>query len=160
MTFHLSLEERPHYVYLYWRDDECLYVGMTSNPASRMSQHKGSAHDRDATHIDVWYVGDDRRECERIETETIRALDPPHNTYQSPRAEAFRAAWAEYSAWCEAYRRAWFDASCEWAYDQDTADRVHAAVGYPSFDIAAALEANRQSLTRAAEAAWATPQAS
>lgn len=89
------LADLPHAVYVIWRDDEPLYVGMTSNWINRTSQHK-TYFDApyNATHLDVWHVAESRWEAEQIETATIRDLDPLHNSQNSPRVERRRATWA------------------------------------------------------------------
>lgn len=101
------LVDKPHAVYIVWRGDEALYVGMTSNWDARTKQHMGYFRDLPwrpaATHIDVWHCAEGRYEAEQIEYQTIRDLDPPHNTRHSPRFDAQRA---EHQAELERWLRA------------------------------------------------------
>jgi hypothetical protein len=151
LSIDLNIDERPHYVYVFWNGDECLYVGMTADPLGRLAAHRHSVHNAAATHVDVWSLGCDRREAERVEADAIRALDPLHNTFMSPRAEKRRADWAAYSEWANAYQRAWLYADCEWALDQATADRVCALVGYNAPNIAEREAQRRADMSRIAE---------
>lgn len=90
------LADEPHAVYIVWRGDDALYVGMTSDWRSRTSVHWRNFPD--ATHIDVWHVAANRYEAEVVERDTIRDLDPPNNHRHSPtveRRDADRLARAE-----------------------------------------------------------------
>lgn len=90
------LAAHPHAVYVIWRHDVALYVGMTSDWETRISQHRRRFFvNGDSTHADVWHVGNSREEAEAIEADTIRDLDPLHNVAHSPRAEREAAAWVE-----------------------------------------------------------------
>lgn len=72
------LANDPHWIYTIWRDDECLYVGMTSDWRARTSVHVRDymREPYNATHIDVWAAADNRTEAERLESQTIVDLDP------------------------------------------------------------------------------------
>ena len=82
------LANDPPWIYTIWRDDECLYVGMTSDWRARTSVHVRDymREPYNATHIDVWAAADNRTEAERLESQTIVDLDPLYNTQHSPRA--------------------------------------------------------------------------
>lgn len=104
----------PHSVYIVWRGDEALYVGMTSDWLTRTAQHMHYFDDRGrATHIDVWEVADSRWDAEQLEAQMIRDLDPLDNVEHSPRAARRRAEWAAEcqrfterpDAYAEAYER-------------------------------------------------------
>jgi predicted GIY-YIG superfamily endonuclease len=124
------LANDPHWVYVVWNGDTPVYAGMTSDWRARTSVHVKDYLDTGrATHIDAWQVCDNRDDAERIEIDTIRALDPADNRQHSPSAEARRAAWLAYSEWGDAWYHALSDPSCEWAHDPDTAARICRAVG-------------------------------
>ncbi len=124
------LANDPHWVYVVWNGDTPIYAGMTSDWRSRTSVHARNYLDTGrATHIDAWQVCHDRDEAERVEVETIRALDPVDNRQHSPSAEARRAAWLAYSEWHDAWYSAISDPTCEWAHDVETAERICRAVG-------------------------------
>ncbi|WP_107768498.1 GIY-YIG nuclease family protein [Nocardioides terrigena] len=36
---HFRLKDKPHYVYQFWSDTTCLYVGCTAQPAGRIASH-------------------------------------------------------------------------------------------------------------------------
>lgn len=129
MSLDLDLSERPHSVYVFWNGEECLYVGMTANPLARLAAHRGSMLNKSATHIDVWDLGCNRAEAERIEAEAIRALDPKWNTYLSPRVDRRRAALADYDEWRDALRRSRFEPSYEWARDPGVGVPICTAIG-------------------------------
>jgi hypothetical protein len=80
------LADREHAVYVIWCDDECLYVGMTSNWLRRTSNHMHYLAEG-ATHIDAWHVGPSRAYAEAVERVTIRDLNPRDNRLHSPRLE-------------------------------------------------------------------------
>lgn len=91
--FHLRhLANREHAVYSVWRDEECLYVGMTSDWWHRTGVHLNRYAD-ELTHIDVWHVGASRPQAEALEAATIRGLDPRDNYAHSPRAQRARDEW-------------------------------------------------------------------
>lgn len=126
------LADAEHHVYVIWRDDTPLYVGMTANWEQRFGQHEhffvGSARRAAATHADVWHVGPGRAAAEAIEAETIRALDPLGNTVHSPRAERRRAEWLWYSSWSDAYVRGQFDHAYRWALEPEAIAHAEAAL--------------------------------
>ncbi len=144
------LDGEPHYVYVVWNGDTPVYAGMTSDWRSRTSVHAKAYLDTGrATHIDAWHVGHSRAEAEAVEADTIRALDPADNVQHSPRAEAQRQAWMEYSAWLDAWHRAISDPAFEWALDPEIARRVCHAVGYEPPTIT--VEQRRAEMVAAAE---------
>lgn len=76
---YVHIEDLPHVVYIYWRDDEPLYVGMTSNIEQRMRTHRSTPWDRDCTHIDIWHLDCKRPEAEAVEAQAIWDLSPTGN---------------------------------------------------------------------------------
>lgn len=96
------LVNAPHAVYIVWNETQAIYVGMTSDWQSRVAQHRHYLNSGRATHIDVWHVAPDRWTAEQLEEDIIRTLDPLDNGQHSPRREADRAEWAEFSACIDA----------------------------------------------------------
>ena len=86
-----ELEHRKHSVYVLWCDDLPVYVGMTSDWQTRMSSHgmfSDYPHWNPAvTHADVWLLGCNRTEAERVELDTIAALLPLRNSRGIPYEE-------------------------------------------------------------------------
>lgn len=90
-----DLDARPHSVYVMWRGDEPLYVGMTSNMDRRLRGHQVMSPKApnyryggwkvQVTHVDEWEIGCNRAEARRIEAQTIRDLAPAWN-WQIPKA--------------------------------------------------------------------------
>ncbi len=84
-----EVNSRPHFVYVMWRDEECLYVGMTGNYALRLRQWQVMSPQAPnylyrgwpptVTHVDVWEVAD-RAEALSVEAQTIWGLKPLHNS--------------------------------------------------------------------------------
>lgn len=157
-----------HWVYVVWRDDTPVYVGMTSNPDQRLTtwglftpRKSPPSWWGPVTHVDVWNVGPGRTNAERVERDTIQALDPAQNRQWSPRVERDKQAWHEYCEWADALRLADAFPDREWAVDQELADRLCAAVGREAPDVAAFVEANRAHLRRVVESLpdLATPEA-
>ncbi len=141
-----------HYVYVAWRGDEALYVGMTYDYEQRLLDwERSGGWWRDATHVDVWEVGPGRTNAEHIERDAIRALDPAHNRMHSPRVERDKQAWQDYCRWSDALLSCDTFPDRSWAADQALADRVCAAVGVQSPDVAAVVESNRERMRRIVE---------
>jgi hypothetical protein len=83
--FHFRhLADRQHAVYIVWRHDEPLYVGMTSNWWQRTGMHLNRFAGR-VTHIDVWDLAVSRAEAEVYERMTIRDLTPTDNYVHTDR---------------------------------------------------------------------------
>lgn len=138
-----ELEPLDHYVYVMWRDAAAVYVGMTHDYDKRLAQHESNRKHMRWTHVDAWEVGPGRTNAERIETETIRVLDPEYNRQHSPRVERDKQAWHDYCEWADALRLSDTFPDREWAVDQALADRLCAAVGRTAPDVHAYVEANR-----------------
>lgn len=139
--------DAEHFVYIIWRKDEALYVGMTMNPEQRLSHWRPGARTGyfpAATHVDVWAVGPGRTNAEWVERETIRALDPTSNTRHSPRRDREARLWTEYYEWAHAYDHGYNPEP--WTLDQATADARFAAIGYTAPDVQALHEKRRQQL--------------
>lgn len=102
-TYVAHLEDEPHAVYVIWRNDVALYVGMTSNWEARTKAHEGFfTGPLAATHIDAWEACATRAEAEELERQTIRDLDPSQNAQHSPRRERMAEDWRWYSEWVAA----------------------------------------------------------
>jgi hypothetical protein len=124
------LANDPHWVYVIWNGDECVYVGMTSDWRNRTGVHaKNYLATGRATHIDVWAAANGRADAETVEQQTIRDLDPVDNRQHSPRTESRRQAWAYFSEWRHAYERISYDYPPNvWALDHDSVAKAHAAL--------------------------------
>lgn len=137
------LMDADHYVYVIWRGDEALYVGMTADWEQRLAQHEhyfaSSARREAATHADVFHVGPGRRNAERIEIEVIKALDPLHNTAHSPRVQRLQEQWIWYSDWCTAYLNAPWDPSCSWAREPQAIARAESVLALHGWSREAAV---------------------
>lgn len=83
MTTHRGLLYVDHYIYVFWKGDEPLYVGCTYNWMQRMSCHGDKWTKHGATHVDVWAVGLPRVEALELERATIKALQPSLNVIGS-----------------------------------------------------------------------------
>lgn len=77
---------KPHYVYQFWADDTCLYIGCTVQPAGRISQHAS---------IQPWWgqvthfsaeVHPCREDGFMAEARLIHDLDPVWNIQHTERA--------------------------------------------------------------------------
>lgn len=78
------LADRPHVVYIAWRDDMPLYVGMTSDLDRRLSAHRSSMSSgwtTGYTHIDFVEVPN-RAAAERVEALVIADLQPGGNRWK------------------------------------------------------------------------------
>lgn len=73
------IEKRPHVVYVYWRHEAPLYVGMTCDVERRIREHERNQWMRDHTHIDIWQLDCPRAEAEAIESAAIASLQPRDN---------------------------------------------------------------------------------
>lgn len=141
-----ELEPLDHHVYIAWRGDECLYVGMTADPDTRLAfwEKQGrSGWYPEATHVDVWHIGPGRTRAYDVEREAIVALDPSHNLQFSPRVDRDKQAWHDYCRWSEALQTCTTFTDRQWAVDQELADRLCAAVGRKAPDVKAYVEADR-----------------
>lgn len=77
---------KPHYVYQFWRDETCLYVGCTAQPAGRISHHASSQPWwGEVTHFSA-EVYPCREDGFRAETRLIHDLDPIWNIMHTERA--------------------------------------------------------------------------
>lgn len=82
---------KPHYVYQFWADDTCLYVGCTVQPAGRIGSHASSQpwwHQ--VTHFSA-EVYPCREDGFRAETRLIQELDPAWNWYHTEKALGSRS---------------------------------------------------------------------
>jgi excinuclease UvrABC nuclease subunit len=73
-----------HYVYLHYDDnDELLYVGQTSDPINRLTQHarahKARSHWWGQVARIEWEMFDSKRMSVRVERLLIRHMQPKHN---------------------------------------------------------------------------------
>lgn len=73
------LAERPHVVYEFWMGEVCLYVGMTRNLKSRLSDHRrNNTYHRAATELRVTDCPN-RRAAEILEHRRIVEARPANN---------------------------------------------------------------------------------
>lgn len=78
-------------VYIYWRDDEPLYVGTTSSVERRMKSHEGRRWVALTTHVTVWEF-DSKADARAVEVDTIQRLRPRFNyTHNSAHLTPFMA---------------------------------------------------------------------
>ena len=78
--------DRPHYVYQFWADDECLYVGCTVQPAGRIASHASSQPWwQRVTHFSA-EVYPCREDGLQAEARLIRVLDPAWNVMHTEKA--------------------------------------------------------------------------
>lgn len=69
---------RPHFVYEFWSEHECLYVGMTSSPAARFTSHATKPWWYRVQRIEaVRYPGRDAARA--AESARITELQPAYN---------------------------------------------------------------------------------
>lgn len=144
MSIDIDWRDREQYVYVYWADDVCLYVGVTSDPKTRIATHRRSAHAEAATHVDLWSIGNDRSEAERVEKAVIRDLDPLWNTTHSPRRFRDHMAWIAYSEWRSAVQDSYSDLNLWWVREADHAGPICAAVGYDHEAVLASMDAEQR----------------
>lgn len=160
MNIDTDWREREQYVYVYWCDDVCLYVGVTSDPKARLATHRKTRHAEAATHVDLWSIGSDRAEAERIERAVISDLDPLWNTAHSPRRKRAYWAWVAYCEWRSDVQDSYHDLSLWWVREPDHAGPICAAVGYDHDAVLASMDDERrrmdESMVRAAYAVAAS----
>lgn len=84
-------DHRPHYVYQFWgRDGRCLYIGVTSSPAGRISAHATKSWWRQVDHFSA-EVHPDRATGQRAEALLIDQNQPRFNYYHAEAAAGCRA---------------------------------------------------------------------
>lgn len=74
----LLTENRPHFVYQFWAEDRCLYVGMTASPSGRIAPHAQTEWWAQVVHFEA-DVLPDRETARQREADLIRDLQPHHN---------------------------------------------------------------------------------
>ena len=79
-----TLADRPHVVYIAWRDDTPLYVGMTNDLDRRLRAHRVSSTSEWTTgHTHVEFVDVvNRAAAERLERQVILDLRPINNRWR------------------------------------------------------------------------------
>jgi len=83
-------ENRKHFVYEFWSGDECLYVGLTAQPAGRISTHSQKPWWIDVTRIEATSYPN-RNLGAAAEQERIAQLEPTHNFNFTERAVGSRS---------------------------------------------------------------------
>lgn len=84
-------ENRKHFVYEFWAiDDECLYVGLTAQPAGRISTHAAKHWWAEVTRIEATAYPN-RNLGAAAERDRIAQLEPTHNFNFTERAVGSRS---------------------------------------------------------------------
>jgi len=85
-----ALDDRPHYVYEFWTDRECLYVGMTASPAGRIQTHARQYWWGRVTRIEA-NVYPNRAQAMAREAHLIDLHQPAFNWYHTAEAAGHRS---------------------------------------------------------------------
>lgn len=81
---------RPHYVYEFWAADQCLYVGLSAQPAGRIGVHSNKPWWAKVRRIEA-QVFPDRHSAMLHEAGRITELEPLHNWQHTEAASGSRS---------------------------------------------------------------------
>lgn len=85
------LKDKPHYVYQFWSDRACLYVGCTAQPSGRIAHHASvQPWWRKVTHFSA-EVHPDKETARNAEAALIHELQPEWNWYHTEKALGSRS---------------------------------------------------------------------
>jgi hypothetical protein len=81
---------RPHYVYQFWGQSTCLYIGMTASPSGRIATHARSSWWRKVVRIEA-EVHPDRLSAMEAEARLIAEHEPSYNFYHAEASAGSRS---------------------------------------------------------------------